>query len=83
LFPAIEDVHDLTTLPLGFRLLNVRTAAGSALLPMFRPDLCRIYLDGRSCDAQLLVAVAGRDYSGVQALVPMAALASFSKGGCV
>ncbi|MBP3645442.1 MAG: sigma-E processing peptidase SpoIIGA [Clostridia bacterium] len=74
LFPDAKNLSDLTLLPLGFRLLNVRTAAGSALLPMFRPDLCRIYLNGKSCDARLLVAVAGCDYSGAQALVPMSAL---------
>ena len=74
LFPDRTDWEELTSLPLGFRLLSVRTAAGSALLPMFRPDECRIYLNGRSCRADLLVAVAGREYSGVQALVPMAAL---------
>ena len=74
LFPDIENPDDLTSLPLGFRLLNVRTAAGSALLPMFRPDRCRIYVNGKACDSELMVAVAGRDYSGVQALVPMSAL---------
>lgn len=74
LYPELENPNDLASLPLGFRLLNVRTAAGSALLPMFRPDLCRIYLNGKSCDAQLLVAAAGCDYSGVQALVPLAAI---------
>lgn len=74
LFPDAPDLTSMTGLPLGFRLLNVRTAAGSALLPMFRPDHCRVYLNGRACEAELLVAVAGREYSGVQALVPMAAL---------
>lgn len=74
LFPDQLDWSALTALPLGFRLLSVRTAAGSALLPMFRPDECRIYLNGRSCHADLLVAVAGCEYHGVQALVPMAAL---------
>lgn len=76
LFPGLTDPAFLPGLPLGFRLLNVRTAAGSALLPMFRPDECRIYLNGSVCRANLQVAVAGRDYSGVQALVPMAALPS-------
>ena len=74
LFPGVEDLCDLKGLPLGFRLLNVRTAAGGALLPMFRPDECRLYLNGHACDTELLVAVAGREYGGVQALVPMAAL---------
>ena len=76
LFPDLEDPAELSGLPLGFRLLNVRTAAGSSLLPMFRPDDCRIYLNGSACRANLLVAVAGKEYSGVQALVPMAALPS-------
>jgi len=74
LFPDLNDPSSLTELPLGFRLLSVRTAAGSALLPMFRPDECRIYVNGRACKAQLLAAVAGQEYRGVQALVPMAAL---------
>lgn len=76
LFPDLGDPSCLTELPLGFRLLNVRTAAGSSLLPVFRPDDCRIYLNGSACRAQLLVAVAGREYGGVQALVPMAAIPS-------
>lgn len=76
LFPHLEDPTRLTELPLGFRLLNVRTAAGSSLLPMFRPDECRIYLNGSACRADLLAAIAGREYGGVQALVPMSALPS-------
>ena len=76
LFPAVEDMDDLRALPLGFRLLNVRTAAGAALLPMFRPDECRLYLNGRAVEARLLVAVAGAEYGGVQALVPMAAMSA-------
>ena len=79
LFPGVYDLSDLSSLPLGFRLLNVRTAAGSALLPLFRPDECRLYLNGHPSEARLLVAVAGPEYGGAQALVPMAALsASFS-----
>lgn len=78
LFPDVPDLCCLNTLPLGFRLLNVRTAAGSSLLPMFRPDACRLYLNGHAVEATLLVAVAGREYGGVQALVPMAALPSQS-----
>ena len=76
LFPDLGDPSCLTELPLGFRLLNVKTAAGSALLPMFKPDECKIYLNGSACRADLLVAVAGHEYGGVQALVPMAALPS-------
>ncbi len=74
LFPDLGDPSRLAELPLDFRLLNVKTAAGSSLLPMFRPDECKIYLNGSACRADLLVAVAGREYGGVQALVPMSAL---------
>ena len=74
LFPDLGDPSRLTELPLGFRLLNVRTAAGSSLLPMFRPDECKIYVNGSACRADLLVAVTGQEYGGVQALVPMSAL---------
>lgn len=76
LFPDLGDPRRLTELPLGFRLLNVRTAAGSTLLPMFKPDECKIYLNGSACKADLLVVIAGREYGGVQALVPMSALPS-------
>ncbi|MEG2718367.1 MAG: sigma-E processing peptidase SpoIIGA [Clostridia bacterium] len=74
LFPDVKSLVDLRGLPLGFRLLNVHTAAGSALLPMFRPDACRLYLNGHAKATEILVAVAGREYGGVQALVPMSAL---------
>lgn len=74
LFPDTDDLCGLRSLPPGFRLLNVHTAAGGALLPLFRPDECRLYLNGHTCKAELLVAVAGREYGGVQALVPTAAL---------
>ena len=62
--------------PVSIQTNFVRTAAGSSLLPMFRPDECRIYVIGNACKARLLAAVAGRDYSGVQALVPLSALPS-------
>ena len=74
LYPGLRDPSSVKDLPLGFRLLNVRTAAGSSLLPVFRPDECRIYVNGSVCHAKLLAAVAGREYAGVQALVPLAAL---------
>ncbi len=76
LFPEVRDLCDALSLPAGFRLLNVRTAAGGGLWPMFRPEVCRLYINGKACDAELLVAVAGRDYGGVQALVPLSALPS-------
>lgn len=76
LFPDHPPLCDLQQLPFGFRLLTVRTAAGKALWPVFRPDGCRLYLNGQICEIEALVAVAGREYNGVQALVPQAALPS-------
>ncbi len=74
LFPQAQNLHDLTALPLGFRLLSVRTAAGTALMPLFQPDSCRLYVNGRAREARVQVAVAGPEYGGVQALVPLMAL---------
>ena len=75
LLPDGMDDNALTELPYGFRLLRVRTAAGEGLMPLFRPKDCRLYLDGRIVATEALVAVAGHEYAGVQALVPLAALA--------
>lgn len=76
LFPDIESLCALEELPEGFRLLRVRTAAGSGLWPLFRPDACRVYINGRVWDANAVVAVAGKSYSGIQALVPLGAVPS-------
>lgn len=74
LYPEADSLDKLHALPKGFRLLHVRTAAGAGLLPMFRPDRCWLYLDGRRQEAHLLAAVAGREYRGAQALVPLCAI---------
>jgi hypothetical protein len=76
LFPDHPGLGSLEDLPRGFRLLSVRTAAGRGLWPVFRPERCRIYLDGKAHEAKVMVAVAGPAYEGVQALVPLAALPS-------
>lgn len=80
LFPGVPNLNDLTALPLGFRLLSVRTAAGAALMPIFRPDGCCLYVNGRAREARVQVAVAGPEYAGVQALVPLSALGN-GEGG--
>lgn len=74
LFPEAAAIDALRMLPKGFRLLHVRTAAGGSLLPMFRPDQCWLYVDGVRREVRLLAAVAGREYRGAQALVPLAAV---------
>lgn len=74
LYPEAGCIDPLHALPKGFRLLHVRTAAGGGLLPMFRPDRCWLYLDGRRQEVRLLAAVAGQEYRGTQALVPLCAI---------
>ena len=74
LLPEIARWVQHQELPPRMRLISVRTAAGSSLLPVFRPDSCRLYLNGHSCNADVVVAVTGQEYGGIQALVPLAAL---------
>lgn len=71
--PDLVDWHRSQTLPRGFRLMRVRTAAGSCLMPLFRPESCWLYLNGRRMETRAMVAVAGPEYRGVQALIPSAA----------
>ena len=74
LYPDAVMIDALRMMPRGFRLLHVRTAAGHNLLPMFRPDRCWLYMDGIRREVRLLAAVAGKEYKGAQALVPLAAI---------
>jgi len=74
LYPDAEKIDALTSLPVGFRLLHVHTAAGNAMLPLFRPDRCWLYLNGQRQETRLMAAVAGPEYRGTQALVPLCAL---------
>lgn len=74
LYPDAGELDGLRSLPKGFRLLHVRTAAGHTLLPLFHPERCWLYVDGVRREVSLLAAVAGKDYKGTQALVPLAAI---------
>lgn len=76
----LRKLQLLRELPPGVRLLRVRTAAGHALLPVFRPDRLTLYRDGQPCEAAAMVAIAPEDYAGVQALVPAAALSACAPG---
>lgn len=57
-------------LPEGFRYLSVRTAAGSALMPCFRPESLRLLERGGWAPVEALVGLTVDGYSGFQALVP-------------
>ena len=52
------------------RLLSVRTAAGSALMPVFRPDSIRLLCGNKWQNISALIGIAPEEYDGFQALVP-------------
>lgn len=54
----------------GMRLISVRTVAGSALMPVFRPDRVRLLLPGGWQEARAVVGLNPDGYSGFQALIP-------------
>lgn len=70
----------LNLLQIRLRLLSVRTAAGQALMPVFRPASVRLLTGGTWSDANALIGIAPESYNGFQALVPssLATPAAFS-----
>lgn len=54
----------------GMRLISVKTAAGSALMTLLRPDEVRLRLKSGWKPARALIGLAPEGYSGCQALVP-------------
>ena len=64
----------------GMRLISVRTVAGSALMPIFRPQQIRLLLPGGWHDVRAVVGLSPEGYSGYQALVP-ASITSSLQGG--
>ncbi|MBQ9264200.1 MAG: sigma-E processing peptidase SpoIIGA [Clostridia bacterium] len=68
LLPPGVKPGDWTTLPPGFRLLRVRTAAGEQMLMCFHPDQVMIYTGGRAQEMDAVVALS--DAGLPRALVP-------------
>lgn len=62
------------------RLISVRTVAGSALMPVFRPDLVRVLLPQGWQTIETVVGLSPDGYSGFQALMPSSVI-SPSQGG--
>ena len=64
----------------GMRLISVRTVAGSALMPIFRPRQIRLLLPGGWQDVRAVVGLSPEGYSGYQALVPASVTSSLQGG---
>lgn len=57
LMPPHVQADDPSTLPKGWRLISVHTAAGEALLMCFRPDLLELTMDKRAQRTEAILAV--------------------------
>lgn len=68
MLPASLRVHDLSTLPHGWQLIRVRTAAGEKTLMCFHPD--ELILAGNGKKKRLSAVVAIADFSEKRALLP-------------
>lgn len=68
LLPEGVRAADLATLPPGWRLLPIRTAAGEGTLMCFRPDAAELVRDGKARKIETTIAVS--DFAENSALVP-------------
>ena len=68
LLPAGVRAADLATLPPGWRLLPIRTAAGEGTLMCFRPDSAELVQDGKARQVEATIAIS--DFAEKSALVP-------------
>lgn len=64
----------------GMRLISVRTVAGTALMPIFRPQQLQLLLPQGWQSVHAVVGLSPDGYSGFQALVP-ASVTSSPQGG--
>ena len=60
----------------GMRLISVRTVAGTALMPIFRPQQLQLLLPQGWQSVHALVGLSPDGYSGFQALVPVSVTSS-------
>ena len=79
-----QAARKLTSLPApgqllpGMRLISVRTAAGSALMAIFRPQRIRVLSGQDWREVRALVGLSPDGYEGAQALLP----ACLTEGAC-
>lgn len=67
--PSSLDVNDLSTMPMGFRLLRAQTAAGQCMFMCFRPERVMITSGSYSYGVRAVFAITGAS-EGAMALVP-------------
>ena len=71
-----QAARKLTSLPApgqllpGMRLISVRTAAGSALMAIFRPQRVRVLSGQTWREVRAMVGLSPDGYEGAQALLP-------------
>jgi len=65
----------------GMRLISVRTVAGSALMPVFRPRQVRLLLPQGWRSIHAVIGLSPDGYSGFQALVPASVITTAEQGG--
>ena len=68
ILPGKVDIHDLSTLPEGWQLIGVRTAAGRRTLMCFHPEKLLLCHGGRK--RKIHAAVAISDFEENRALLP-------------
>ena len=78
--PRGTDLKDLSTLPAGWRLLRVKTAAGSKALMCFTPDEIIIRQGTRTWQIEAAAAVA--DFAETRALLPDSLFCEQREGMC-
>lgn len=64
----------------GMRLISVHTVAGSALMPVFRPQLVRLLLPQGWQTVHAIIGLSPDGYSGFQALIPACVISSLQGG---
>ena len=79
LLPPGTDVRNLATLPRGWRLIRLRTAAGEKTAVAFEPDGAVLMRGGKKMRVRLAVAVV--EMPGKFALVPEEIFGLTGKGG--
>ena len=78
---AIACGLDPEALPQGMRLIRARSASGTMLMPVFRPERVTLQAAGQWRAVEAVVGVAREDGCGFEALVPSSIIQPLIQGG--